>query len=285
MDPLASEGLGKLTESKAPQLGRVEVKGLTIGFGEASERVVAVNDLTFSVSAGEFLCLLGTSGCGKSTILNAIAGFIAPTAGGIMVDGKPVEGPGPDRAMVFQRHALFPWKTVMGNVEFGLKMKGMGKKERQVLALHYISLVGLEGSERRYPAQLSGGMEQRVGLGRTLAVEPRVLLMDEPFGSLDAQTRVMMQELLLGIWEKSKCTVIFVTHDVEEAIFLADRIIVLTARPARVKKEIAVEQLRRPRSYDIVTTPEFIRIKEEALRSIREETLSAAATAASNRRK
>ncbi|MGA2071346.1 MAG: ABC transporter ATP-binding protein [Sedimentisphaerales bacterium] len=256
---------------KNSNCGQIEVRNLSVVFGANLREVVAIHDLSFSVAPGEFLCLLGTSGCGKSTILNTLAGFVPATSGNVLLDGKPVDSPSPDRGMVFQKHALFPWKTVFGNIAFGLKMKGLEQAEVRRVAQQYIDLVGLRGFEKRYPAELSGGMEQRVGIARALAVDPLVLLMDEPFGSLDAQTRMMMQELLLGVWEKSSKTVVFVTHDVDEAILLADRIIVLTSRPGQVKEEIQVD-LERPRKYQHVTTPQFIRIKEHALELIREET-------------
>jgi NitT/TauT family transport system ATP-binding protein len=258
------------------RLGSIDVRGLSVAFGDNQAPVLAIRDLSFLASPGEFLCIVGTSGCGKSTILNVLAGFIPPDSGDILVDSEPVRLPGPDRGMVFQRHALFPWKTVMGNVAFGLKMKGLRRGKRRKAAQRYIDLVGLTGFEKRYPAELSGGMEQRVGLARALALEPRVLLMDEPFGSLDAQTRMMMQELLLGIWEKSDCTVVFVTHDVDEAVLLADRIIVLTARPGRVKATIPVS-LPRPRAYEMVTSMEYLEIKRQILALIREEAFSAVA--------
>lgn len=257
------------------QRGHIEVSGLSICFGTEDDFVEAVRDLNFTVEPAEFVCLLGTSGCGKSTILNVLAGFFRPTDGRAQLDGVEISAPSPDRGMVFQRHALFPWKTVRQNVEFGLKMRGRPKEQRRERTQEFIDLVGLTGFEKRYPAELSGGMEQRVGLARTLAVDPIVLLMDEPFGSLDTQTRIMMQELLLRIWDESKKTVVFVTHDVEEAILLADRILVLTARPGTVKEEIHVE-LGRPRTYEMVTKSKFIRIKERALSLIREESVKAA---------
>ena len=249
---------------------RLEVSNLTVTFRSNGREVVAVEDLSFVASPGEFLCLLGTSGCGKTTILNVLAGFIAPTSGAVRIDGKPILAPGPDRGMVFQHHSLFPWKTVMGNIAFGLKMKGLSKAARRSEAQEYIDAVGLTGFEDLYPSELSGGMRQRVGLARMLALDPGVLLMDEPFGSLDAQTRMMMQELLLRVWEEDKKTVVFVTHDVDEAVLLADRIIVLTAGPGRVKEQIDVD-LDRPREYELVTNERFVRIKELALKYIREE--------------
>lgn len=255
--------------------GQIEVRGLSVRFGSGSDGVTAVDRLDFAVATGEFVCLLGPSGCGKTTVLNCVAGYVSPTEGEVLLDGRPVGPPGPDRGVVFQRHALFPWKTVRQNVEFGLRMKGLAGPALGRDAQQYIDLVGLTGFENRYPAELSGGMEQRVGLARILAIDPVVLLMDEPFGSLDAQTRMMMQELLLRIWDESAKTVVFVTHDVDEAILLADRILVLTARPARLKEQIDVK-LERPRSYKLLTSPEFVRIKDRALELIREEILRAA---------
>lgn len=251
-------------------VGHIQVNSLTVRFQRAEGPVEVLDALSFTVLPGEFVCLLGTSGCGKSTILNALAGFISPTEGTIHLDGRVLNSPGPDRGMVFQKHALFPWMTVRRNVEFGLKMARISGELRRRVGQQFIDLVGLTGFENRYPAELSGGMEQRVGLARVLALDPLVLLMDEPFGSLDAQTRLLMQELLLRVWDETKKTVVFVTHDVDEAILLADRIIVLTARPAGIKEQIDV-CLPRPRSSDLVTAHEFVSIKQHALKLIREE--------------
>ncbi len=253
--------------------GAIEVSNLNVTF-EGRRPICAVQNLSFKVSPQEFLCILGTTGCGKSTILNVIAGFIKPTLGKVFLDGEIIEETSPQRGMIFQRFALFPWKTVSGNVEFGLKMKGLDKEKRRTLAGHYIKIVGLGGFEESYPRELSGGMEQRVGIARVLANDPLVMLMDEPFGSLDAQTRLMMQELLLKIWEEAHKTVIFVTHDIDEAILLADRLLILTARPGSVKREIQVT-LPRPRTYNILLSPDFIKIKEEVMELIREETIKA----------
>ncbi len=250
--------------------GRVDIHHVSITYTRGKQTVQAVQDVTLTIHPGEFVALLGASGCGKSTLLNAVAGFLKPTQGEILVDGEPVTAPGIDRGMVFQQHALFPWKTVEENVAFGLKMRGVPSYERQAQVRTFLHLVGLEDVTQAYPAQLSGGMQQRVGLARVLINQPRVMLMDEPFGALDAQSRVLMQELLLHLWHEVRTTVLFVTHDVDEAIFLADRIAIMRARPGRLKQELEVP-LPRPRILEIATDDTFIRLKREALTSIRAE--------------
>src|SRR5919204_1955254 len=197
--------------------------------------VLALDDVSLSVGTREFLALLGPSGCGKSTLLYLIGGFLPIEDGSIMVEGKPVAGPGPDRGIVFQHFALFPWKTVRANILYGLERQGMPRAQREKRAQDFIDLVGLSGFEESYPSQLSGGMKQRTAIARTLAFDPEILLMDEPFGALDAQTRSLMQAELLGIWQRTPKTVIFVTHDVQEAVYLADRVAVMSARPGRIK--------------------------------------------------
>src|SRR5499433_4070130 len=196
--------------------------------------VLALEDVSLEVREREFLALLGPSGCGKSTLLYLIGGFLPVEGGRITVDGKPAAAPGPDRGIVFQHFALFPWKTVRGNILYGLERQGMPKREREKRAMDFIELVGLAGFEDSYPSQLSGGMKQRTAIARTLAFDPKILLMDEPFGALDAQTRGLMQSELLRIWERTPKTVIFVTHDVQEAVYLADRVAVMSARPGRI---------------------------------------------------
>ena len=221
------------------------------------EEVVAVGDVSFTVARGEFVSVLGPSGCGKTTVLNIVAGFVDRTAGEVLVDGDPVHGPGPDRGVVFQSHALFPWKTVLGNVTFGLRMRGVGKAEREARATEHLRMVGLAGFEHRYPHELSGGMQQRLGVARVLANEPAVMLMDEPFASIDAQTRRRLQEDLSRIAAETRPTVFFVTHDVDEAVFLSDRVVVLSGRPSRVREIVTVD-LPRPRTWDVVgELPEF----------------------------
>src|SRR5215831_4096645 len=197
--------------------------------------VLAVDDVSLRVAQREFLALLGPSGCGKSTLLYLLGGFLPTETGSITVDGKPVSGPGPDRGIVFQHFALFPWKTVRANVMYGLKRTGLPAAEQDKRAQSFIDLVGLHGFEDSYPSQLSGGMKQRTAIARTLAIDPEILLMDEPFGALDAQTRSLMQSELLGIWRRTPKTVIFVTHDVQEAAYLAGRVAVMSARPGRIK--------------------------------------------------
>jgi NitT/TauT family transport system ATP-binding protein len=253
--------------------GAIEARNLTVVY-PGKRPVSAVKDVDFKIAPGEFICLLGPTGCGKSTILNVIAGFIEPTAGEVLLDGHTIQEPGPERGMVFQKHALFPWKTVQGNIEFGPKMKGLPAEERRKAADYYIKMVGLEGFAASYPKTLSGGMEQRVGIARALANDPLALLMDEPFGSLDAQTRIMMQELLLGIWETLHKTIVFVTHDIDEAILLADRLLILTARPGQVRESITVN-LPRPRTFEAITSSIFIEVKRAVTQMIREETIKA----------
>ena len=218
-----------------------------------------VGDLNIQVRENEFLVLFGPGQCGKSTILNMIAGFEMPTAGEIICDGKKVDRPGPERGMVFQNTALFPWLTVMGNVEYGPKMQGVKKEERRRRAQKYIDLVGLQGFENSVPVKLSGGMQQRVGIARAYCNEPLVMLLDEPFGHLDAQTRYLMQQELERIWQTEKRTIVFVTNNIEEALYLADRVLVMTNCPATIKREFKID-LPRPRDY---TDPEFLRLRQE----------------------
>jgi NitT/TauT family transport system ATP-binding protein len=251
------------TES-AYSAGSIALSRVQIDFGEGKNRVRALDGIDLQIERGEFVSVLGPSGCGKSTIIAAIAGFTPLSHGELRVDAQRVHAPGPDRAVVFQQHMLFPWKTVLGNVEFGLKMRGVGKRERRRVAGDILSHVGLGEFLEHYPHQLSGGMQQRVALARVLVNRPRVLLMDEPFCSLDAQTRLQMQEMLLSLWHELHMTVVFVTHDVDEAVFLSDRVIVLTRRPAHIKAELTVD-LPRPRTHAVLTSPEFTELKKQSL--------------------
>lgn len=250
--------------------GDIAIDHLSIHLGRNDDRFEAVRDLNIHVSPGEFICILGPSGCGKSTLLGALAGHLAPSAGQMRVDDAPVAGPSPERGMVFQHHTLFPWARVIDNVAFGLKMRGLNKNERHRRAREILKLVGLDGFEQRWPSQLSGGMQQRVEIARVLVNHPRLLLMDEPFGALDAQTRMDMQQLLLDIWTRIRTTVVFVTHDIDEALFLADRVLVMSPRPGRIIDDIAVT-FPRPRAEEIVTTPEFSRLKRYCLELLRHE--------------
>ena len=232
--------------------------------------VVAVRDFNVEVEEGEFLCLIGASGCGKSTVLNMFAGFIQPTVGTVALRDRPIAGVEPRCGMVFQSYALFPWKTVRGNVEFGLKMKGVPAGERRRIAEQFIQMVNLEGFERHYPVELSGGMQQRVTLARLLAADPEVLLMDEPFAALDAMTRQVMQEELLRIHEQSRKTTVFITHNIDEALILADRIVVMSARPGRVKA-IIPNTLPRPRHVTIQLSPQYTELKSRIWTYVEEE--------------
>lgn len=237
----------------------IECVNLKKIFETSRGSVPVVDDVTLSVRENELLVLFGPGQCGKSTMINCMAGLESVTGGTVKVNGKLVTKPGPDRGVVYQRMALFPWLTVMGNVEYGPKVRGIPKKERRELAQHYIDLVGLTGFEDRFPNQLSGGMQQRVGIARAYCNEPKVLFMDEPFGHLDAQTRYLMQEDLMKIWEKEKRTIVFVTNNIEEAIYLADRIVVMTNCPTNIKKEYPVN-LARPRDY---VDPAFLSLRKE----------------------
>jgi NitT/TauT family transport system ATP-binding protein len=248
----------------------IEMSGIEIDFGDGKTAVRALSQLDLQVAPGEFISVLGPSGCGKSSLIGAVAGFTPISAGEIRVDGRAVQAPGPDRGVVFQHHTLFPWKTVLKNVEFGLKMRGAPPSERREAARDILDTVGLGEFLNHYPWQLSGGMQQRVSLARVLVNRPRVTLMDEPFCALDAQTRLQMQELLLALWHKYHITVMFVTHDVDEAIFLSDRIVVLTERPGRIKAELAVA-LPRPRTRDLLTSPDFMQLKRRALELLFDE--------------
>lgn len=250
--------------------GRIDVERLTIRLGQGAQAFEAVQALDFSVAAGEFVCILGPSGCGKSTLLGALAGHLQPSAGVLRVDGEVVEGPSPARGMVFQHHTLLPWRSVLDNVAFGLKMQGLNKTARRQQAQDFLRLVGLQDFASRWPNQLSGGMQQRAEIARVLINRPRLLLMDEPFGALDAQTRGRMQELLLDIWGRIRTTVVFVTHDIDEALFLADRILVMSPRPGRFIEDLRVD-FSRPRRAELLTSPAFTHLKRHCLELLRHE--------------
>lgn len=258
----------RVTDTAARSVGRIHVAHISISLGSGANAFEAVSGLDFAVAPGELVCVLGPSGCGKSTLLGALAGHLTIASGRLTIDDQPVAGPRPDLGMVFQQHTLFPWKRVRYNVAFGPKMRGICKAERLRAADEILDLVGLAGFETFYPSQLSGGMLQRVEIARVLINQPRVLLMDEPFSALDAQTRSMMQEVLLDIWTKIPTTTVFVTHDIDEALFLADRIIVMSARPGRVLEDIRL-QFGRPRLPELVTEFEFVRLKRHVLNLLR----------------
>ena len=249
----------------------IEAQNLSLRFRPKNrEPVTALTGLNITVARGEFVSIVGPSGCGKSTFLNILLGLIKPDSGSLEVNGMPIIGPSQERAMVFQEFGLLPWRTVAANVELGLELKGTPAATRAQRVAELIKLVGLNGFENHYPHELSGGMKQRVGLARALATEPQVLLMDEPFAALDAQTRDLMQTELLQIWERTKKTVLFVTHSIEEAAYLSDRVIVMTARPGRTKDVLRIE-LPRPRDYEMRLTAEFNEIKSRIWEVLKEE--------------
>ena len=262
----------------APVILRIEGVTRTFCGVHGSSATQALSPIDFSVMENDFVTILGPSGCGKSTLLRIIAGLDHPSGGQVFLDGQPVVGPGPERGMVFQSYTLFPWLTVEENIRFGLRERGMGAAQQKERSDFFIAKVGLRGFEHNYPKQLSGGMQQRTAIARALANDPKMLLLDEPFGALDNQTRVLMQELLLGIWEQAQKTVLFVTHDIDEAIFMASRVAVFSARPGCIKSEIEVN-FPHPRHYTLKTSPEFMQLKARLTEEIRAETLAAASSA------
>lgn len=258
-------------------MSQLSIQGVSRTFtSEKGKSTQALLPVDFDVKENDFVTILGPSGCGKSTMLRIVAGLDHPTSGRVLLDGRPVEGPGADRGMVFQSYTLFPWLTIEQNIRFGLRERGMPESQQKERAQYFIAKVGLRGFEQHFPKQLSGGMQQRTAIARALANDPKILLMDEPFGALDNQTRVLMQELLLGIWEAERKTVMFVTHDIDEAIFMANRVAVFSARPGRIKSEIAVN-LPHPRHYTIKTSPEFMDLKARLTEEIRAESMAAEA--------
>ena len=248
---------------------KIKLEGVSKSFAEGS--ITAIRHLDLEIQEGEIYCLLGPSGCGKSTALNIIAGFEQPSGGEVSVDGATDLTPAPDRAVVFQKPLLYPWLTVLQNVTLGPKFAGAGSVEAKDDAMSYLRAMGLEGFESRYPYELSGGMQQRVSLARAWINKPRILLLDEPFGALDAQTKVVMQELLLDLWERFRTTMLYITHDIEEAIFLGDRVGVMSRRPSILKSETYVD-LPRPRTVELTVDKEFIRLKKTIIDQLREET-------------
>lgn len=255
---------------------KISFRNVSKVFGEGANAFTALKNLNLDIADGEIVTVVGPSGCGKSTAMNIVAGLTDVSAGECLVDGHPVSGPGPDRGVIFQQYALFPWLTVRENVAFGLMLQGMDKQERNARADHYLELVGLGDFGDAYPKTLSGGMKQRCAIARAYAVNPSVLLMDEPFGALDALTRVRLQDQLLDTWSKDRRTVMFITHDVDEAVYIAHRVIVLAARPGRLQQIIDVD-LPFPRTEDIRLSPEFTAIRNQVWRAVyhRDETAAA----------
>jgi NitT/TauT family transport system ATP-binding protein len=252
---------------------QVEIKDLKKVFsGKGNEQVEALAGIDLSITDNEFVSIVGPSGCGKSTLMEIVGGLTEPSGGEVLIDGEPINGPHPAVGLVFQQESAFPWRTVLENVEFGLEMHGTSKEERRGRARELIELVGLQGFEDRYPGELSGGMRQRVAIARTLVMNPQVLLMDEPFGALDEQTRLILGDELLRIWSQSRATALFITHSIEEAVLLADRVIAMSARPGSVKKVVPVD-LERPRDSSVVSTPEFGRITGAIWEVLREESM------------
>lgn len=243
--------------------------------GGTPERFVALEDITLDVRAGEFLALVGPSGCGKSTLLDLLGGLALPTSGGILLDGRPIVGPARDRGIVFQQYALFPWRTAAQNVEFGLDIAGLKSKERRERARHFLNVVGLAAFADRYPHELSGGMKQRVAIARSLAYDPEVLLMDEPFAALDAQTRETLQGELLRIWRTTGKTIVFITHGIDEAVVLGQRVAIMTSRPGRIKQVIGVPEELHSETDDVRSLPTFGKIRHEVWSLLREEVLKA----------
>ena len=243
-------------------------------YEQRGKRFEALRDVSLQVDGGEFISIVGASGCGKTTLLRIVDGLKAPSRGQVWVDGKPVQKPGPDRGFVFQQDALFPWRTVLDNVIFGLEVQGKSKKEARARADGLVGLVGLSGFEQHFPHELSGGMRQRANLARALTIDPDILLMDEPFASLDAQTREIMQAELLRIWRSNRKTVLFVTHQIDEAVFLADRVVVMTSRPGQVKAVLDVN-IERPRDLSVKRTPVFLDLVDQIWKMIEEEVKAA----------
>ena len=257
----------------------LSVRGVERRFASATGSTLALQATDLDVAENDFVTILGPSGCGKSTLLRIVAGLDQPTAGEVRLEGRRIDAPGADRGMVFQSYTLFPWLSVRDNVCFGLRERGLARAEQLEIANAFLVKVGLSGFEHHYPKQLSGGMQQRVAIARALANGPRMLLMDEPFGALDHQTRELMQELLLGIWEAEKKTVLFVTHDIDEAVFMGSRVVVMSARPGRIKLDRAVP-LPHPRHYAVKTSPAFVELKAELTEQVRVEVRAAQAAMA-----
>jgi ABC-type nitrate/sulfonate/bicarbonate transport system ATPase subunit len=246
---------------------KLEVRGVFKTFQQNAKSTVALQNVDLQLNKSEFVSIVGSSGCGKSTLLNIIAGLIQPCAGQVLVEGNPVQGPGGDRGMVFQGYTLYPWLNVANNIAFGLKLRNLSKAQIKERVSYYLDVVGLTRFAKAYPKQLSGGMKQRVAIARALANQPAVLLMDEPFGALDAQTKEQMQQFLLGLWEQTQTTILMITHDLEEAVFLSQRVYVMSAHPGEIRDEFKISL--RHRDLDIKLSSEFIQIKRDIIHSMR----------------
>jgi ABC-type nitrate/sulfonate/bicarbonate transport system ATPase subunit len=258
-----------LDRPSAIAVPKLEVRHLMKTYPVKKKPLVVLEDINLQLFSNEFVCLVGASGCGKSTLLNLIAGLVKPTSGEIRVDGRSVNGPGSDRGMVFQHYTLYPWLTVSQNIAFGLKLRKMSKAEQRDRVDYYLQVVGLTQFANALPRQLSGGMKQRVAIARALANEPAVLLMDEPFGALDAQTKEQMQQFLLELWGQTHTTILMITHDVEEAIYLSQRVYVMSSHPGRIKQEVAID-LPSPRHLDLKLSTDFLGIKREIIHALRD---------------
>jgi NitT/TauT family transport system ATP-binding protein len=258
----------------ASATAKLELRNISMIYSQRGRRFAALRDISLDVVTGQFISIVGASGCGKTTLLRIVDGLITPSRGGVSVDGEAVTRPGPDRGFVFQQDALFPWRTVLDNVIFGLEVQGRSKRDARERAHALIQLVGLSGFEQHFPHELSGGMRQRANLARALTIDPDVLLMDEPFASLDAQTREIMQSELLRIWRSNRKTVLFVTHQIDEAVYLADRVVVMTSRPGQIKAVLDVD-IPRPRDLAVKRTPRFLELVDAIWRMIEEEVKAA----------
>ena len=254
--------------------GKVVIDNISISYFNRNKNVYALRDISTTINPGEFVCLLGPSGCGKSSLLNGIAGFVDPSKGQFYLDNKKIMGPSPEMGMVFQQYSLYPWKTVKENIAFGPSINNRGDESPEKIAMNFLEMIGLSKYANHYPNELSGGMQQRVGIARALANYPDVLLMDEPFGALDSQTRIIMQENLLKLWREFKITVVFVTHDIDEAVFLADRILLMSTLPGKIKKDLKID-LPRPRDKETTDSSRFIELRQICHSLIREESLKA----------
>ncbi len=253
----------------------LEATGLGKDYGTGRKAMRVLDGIDLTIDDGEFVAIVGPSGCGKSTFLHIAGGFVQASEGSICFDGAPITKPGPDRGVVFQDYSLYPWRTVIGNIVWGLEAQGVPRSQRMQTAERFMEMVGLTAFRNHYPNELSGGMKQRVALARTLTYDPKLLLMDEPFGALDVQTRELMQEELQRIWDATRKTVLFVTHDIDEAVYLSDRVLVFTARPGRIKETIAID-LPRPRAIEIKRTPEYAAYRNRIWDLLRQEVLQAA---------